>query len=128
MSNEDENEVVNQSPVADDLDDDPLLNSQFSENEEALVDGCGSHTPESLKGLTKNTLGTRSQKAVTTSFQLPPEWYKFYNDKYMLSKATFAFVLPTTQGKIQCGCLDVRCFTKVNVITILQFSIFTIHN
>ena len=128
MSNEDENEVVNQSPVADDLDDDPLLNSQFSENEEALVDGFVSHTPESLNGLPRNTLGTRSQKAVTTSFQLPPEWYKFYNDKYMLSKATFAFVLPTTQGKIQCGCLDVRCFTKVNVVTILQFSIFTIHN
>ena len=128
MSNEDKNEVVNQSPVADDLDDDPLLNSQFSENEEALVDGFISNSPNSLKGLPTNTLGTRSQKAVTTTFQLPPEWYKFYNDKYMLSKATFAFVLPTTQGKIQCGCLDVRCFTKVNVITILQFSIFTIHN
>jgi hypothetical protein len=114
--------------VADDLDDDPLLNSQFSENEEAFDRGFVSHTPESSKGLPSSALGTRSQKAVTTSFQLPPEWFKFYNDKYMLSKATFAFVLPTTEGKIQCACLDVRCFTKVNFIIILQFFIFTIHN
>jgi len=122
LNNEDE------KPVEDDLDNDPLLNSQFSENEEVLDRGFVSHTPESSKGLPSSALGTRSQKAVTTSFQLPPEWFKFYNDKYMLSKATFAFVLPTTEGKIQCACLDVRCFTKVNFILILQFFIFTIHN
>ncbi len=85
-----------------------------------------SQTPKSASmGLQLTTLGTRSRKAVPKSFELPPEWYNFYHDKYVLSKATFAVVVPLTQGKTQCGCQDVKCFTKVNVIAIFTISMFT---
>ena len=121
-------QVQNQSPQSDEFEDDPLLNSQYSKNEEASVNEeapvATSSTNATSLSMPKTTLGTRSKKEVKESFTLPPEWFKFYNDKYMLSKATFAYVLPSTQGKIQCGCLDVRCFTKVNVLNILQFPIF----